>query len=167
MTMRGIYFEKLDAKWHGFAKIALTGVPVERHAVCHAAFLVGAAAICNILPLQEDDATAAALEEFFGDVEAACGEEAAMMRRARTAPPEPARQPAQESSQESTQESSQQPTQELTGAQVSEQDSEQVNEQELAHERTPSAHEPAEDPTHEPAKGRARRRKKGHSGNGL
>jgi hypothetical protein len=80
-----MYFAKLDAKWRGFAKIALSGIPEERRAVCHAAFLVGAATICNILPLQDDDATAAEIEEFFADVEAACGHEARRVQRARAA----------------------------------------------------------------------------------
>lgn len=83
--MSSIYFEKLDAKWHGFAEIALAGIPDERRAICHAAFLVGAVTICSILPLRTGDRTTAAVEEFFAEVEAACGQEAALVQRARAA----------------------------------------------------------------------------------
>ena len=83
--MSSMYFEKLDAKWHGFAEIALAGVPDERRAICHAAFLVGAVTVCNILPLKADARTTAAVEEFFAEVEAACGQEAALVQRARAA----------------------------------------------------------------------------------
>jgi hypothetical protein len=79
--MSGIYFEKLDARWHDFAELTLKGIPFERHAVCHAAFLVGAATLCNVLSGRPDKMTAEEIEEFFADVETACTREAAQYRR--------------------------------------------------------------------------------------
>ena len=78
--MSGIYFEKLDARWHDFAELTLKGIPSERHAVCHAAFLVGAATLCNVLYARPDKMTVAEIEEFFVDVETACSQAAAEHR---------------------------------------------------------------------------------------
>lgn len=83
--MSSMYFEKLDDKWHSFAEIALAGMPDERRAIFHMAFLVGAATMSNILPLRADDRTTAAVDDFFAEIEAACGQEAALVQRARTA----------------------------------------------------------------------------------
>jgi hypothetical protein len=79
--MSSIYFEKLDARWQDFAELTLKGISSERHAICHAAFLVGAATLCNVLSGHPDKMTVAEVEEFFADVETACTQEAAQYRR--------------------------------------------------------------------------------------
>jgi hypothetical protein len=79
--MSGVCFEKLDARWHDFAELTLKGIPVERHAICHAAFLVGAATLCNLLSTRPNGMTIEEIEEFFADVETACSREAAQYRR--------------------------------------------------------------------------------------